>query len=78
MTSESSKVSRLDGMKPDDAAELVWLKLRDFAKEQGPHDVADTFKRFDTDGSGILDPKEFKAALAMVGLPGASNKVVEW
>jgi len=77
MTSESSEVSRLDGVKPDDAAELVWHTLRDFAKEQGPNGTADLFKRFDTDGSGVLDPKEFKAALATVGLPGASNKVVE-
>jgi hypothetical protein len=69
--------SILEGLAPDDAAELVWLKLRDFAEQQGPHGVADAFKRFDTDGSGVLDPKELKAALATVGLPGASNKVVE-
>jgi len=39
--------------------------------------VVSLFKELDLDKSGTLDAKEFKAALAAIGLPGASNKVVE-
>jgi Ca2+-binding EF-hand superfamily protein len=48
-----------------------------FAHSEGELGMQALFQRFDTDNSGILDKHEFKAALAQVGLPGASNKVVE-
>jgi hypothetical protein len=67
----------LEGMKPDDAVALAWGTLQALADSIGNAGVRDIFERFDTDGSGTLDKREFKAALATVGLPGASNKVLE-
>ena len=76
----------LEGMKPDEASALVWSKLKSWAAasaqnktrdEGGEGGVVSLFKELDLDNSGTLDAKEFKAALAAMGLPGASNKVVE-
>jgi hypothetical protein len=73
---EAASVVSLEGLPPDEAAALVWQRLRALAASAaGPGGVAALFARFDADGSGTLDAKEVKAALAHVGLPGASNKV---
>jgi len=73
----SHETTTLEGLLPADAVTLVWKRLRLFAQSEGLTGARALFQRFDIDKSGILDPKEFKAALAHVGLPGASNKVVE-
>ena len=68
----------LDGMKPEEASALVWQKLREFAAStQGQEGTKKLFKKFDTDGNGTLDRNEFREALALVGVTGASNKAVE-
>ena len=73
----SAETVSLEGLPPDEAAGLVWSKLRSFAATKGETGVRDVFAQFDADSSGTLDKNEFKSALATVGLPGASNKVVE-
>ena len=73
----STETTTLEGILPTDAVGLVWKRLRSFAQAEGETGARSLFQRFDADRSGILDPKEFKAALAHVGLAGASNKVVE-
>ena len=75
--SSSAETVSLEGLPPDEAATLVWSKLRAFAATKGETGVRDVFAQFDADSSGTLDKNEFKSALATVGLPGASNKVVE-
>jgi hypothetical protein len=77
----------LEGMKPDEATALVWAKLRAWAAAAPSQSGGDSkawtsgvlglFQQLDLDSSGTIDAKEFKAALAAVGLRGASNKVVE-
>ena len=67
----------LEGMLPGDASAVACSRLNALATSAGSAGIRDLFESFDTDGSGTLDKNEFKAALASVGLPGASNKVVE-
>ena len=73
----SSEITTLEGMLPSDATAVAWGRLTALVTSAGSSGIRDLFQRFDTDGSGTLDKNEFKAALATVGLPGASNKVVE-
>ena len=73
----SAETVPLEGLQPDEATALVWAKLRAFAATKGETGVRELFSQFDADSSGTLDKNEFKSALATVGLPGASNKVVE-
>jgi hypothetical protein len=73
----SAETVPLEGLQPDEATALLWAKLRAFAATKGETGVRELFSQFDADSSGTLDKNEFKSALATVGLPGASNKVVE-
>jgi hypothetical protein len=68
----------LEGLQTAEAAALIWAKLREFAREHGSLRSLDLFRKLDADRSGALDVKEFKAALASCGMPGAiSTKVVK-
>jgi len=77
-SSESTEaVGTLEGMDPEAAASLTWTTLRALASSLGNTGMLEILKPFDADGTGMLNKNEFKAALASVKLPGASNKVIE-
>ncbi len=52
-------------------AEIVLQRMSDILVEDNGQQIAEAFKRFDTDGSGYLDGPEFCAALRQVrNVPG--------
>ena len=75
--SEKVRALGLGGLKPDEAAAFTWEQMRAFVETEGPSRLLLLLKRCDAADSGTLTIREFKAALADAGLPGASNKVAE-
>jgi len=74
---EKVRAVGLGGFKPDEAAAFTWEQMRAFVKTEGPSRLLLLLKGFDAADCGTLTNREFKAALADAGLPGASNKVAE-
>lgn len=77
-STESAKAAAtLEGMDPEAATLRAWTTLRGLASSLGSTGILEILKRFDAEENGVLNKNEFKAALASVDMPGASNKVIE-
>jgi len=56
----------------ENAAKLIWKRMRDFAAEGDGLRAVSLFEKFDKGGSGRIDVAEFRAALMLMGITGVS------
>ena len=56
----------------ENAAKLIWKRMRDFAAEESGLRVVSLFEKFDKQGTGTIDVAEFRAALMLMGMTGVS------
>jgi hypothetical protein len=54
------------GSYPQQAAAVVWERMREFAKEEGGLRALDLFRQFDHGRVGCLEALDFQAALEKV------------
>ena len=55
-------------MPAEEAAAVIWDRMRSYMKEKGGKRATDLFKEIDKDRSGKIDADEFKAALEKMGI----------
>jgi len=72
-----SAAPNLDEMPTEEAAEVIWDRMRAYMKEKGGKRATDLFKEIDKDRSGKIDADEFKAALVKMGIEVPKKKVIK-
>jgi len=66
-----------NSMSVDDAADLIWERMRAFMKDNGGAKALEMFKALDIDGNGTIDLGEFTSALADMGIHGVPTKMAK-
>jgi Ca2+-binding EF-hand superfamily protein len=78
MSTEQSNVNvDLEQMTTEEAADLIWDRMRTYMKEKGGQRATDLFKEMDKDRSGKIDTVEFIAALERMEIRGVKKKLAK-
>lgn len=67
----------INSLPAEEAADLIWEKMRAYKKDKGCQRATELFKEIDKDRSGKIDVDEFIAALERMGIQGVTKKVAK-